>query len=258
MKSAATICFLLAASVCTDAEEISPLGAGLREEAELWVTCALPQAPPAGEIPVLQSKAECEDARGIYHYKLWLPHGYGAQLQRRWPCVFIASPFGNAQMGNMAGRLKASHVVIMLVESRNGPWPSTIGNFLAAHDDVVKRVRIQEGAKIATGLSGGARASSVFVQLRPGFSGAILQGAGVARGGNGAYYFDHIARYPSLLFAMTIGRNDPRRSEISELQQQLGSDRLAILLFSGGHQWAPPETFARALDWIESHARRIR
>jgi hypothetical protein len=219
------------------------------------VTCALTNAPRPGEIPVLQSKAECENATGIYHYKLWLPRGYLAQRHRYWPCVFIASPFGNARMGNMAERLKRSHVVVMLVESRNGPWPPTIGNFLAAHDDVVKRIRVREGAKIATGLSGGARASSVFAQLRPGFAGVILQGAGVARTGNGAYYFNHIAHYPGLLFALTIGPNDPRRSEISELQQQIGPERLAILFFAGGHQWAPAQTFAQAVDWIESRAR---
>jgi hypothetical protein len=254
VKWPAAIGVFVAVSFQISAEEITPLGAGLREEAELWVTCALTQAPRPYEIALLRTKADCESATGIYHYKLWLPRGYLAQPQRRWPCVFIASPFGNAQMGNMAPRLKSGHVVVMLVEARNGPWPPTIGNFLAAHDDVVKRIRVQEGAKIATGFSGGARASSVFVQLRSGFAGVILQGAGVARSENSAYYFNHIARNPSMLFAFTIGQNDPRRSEISELQQQIDPKRLAVLLFGGGHQWAPAEIFSKTLDWIESRA----
>ena len=89
--------------------------------------------------------------------------------------MFIASPSGNASMGAMAERLKSGgYVVVMLVESKNGPWGPIVGNFLAAHDDVVQRVRIQEGLKFATGMSGGARASSVFVQARPGFAGLIL------------------------------------------------------------------------------------
>ena len=255
MKFAAAIWFFLAASIVTLAEEVSPLGASLREESELWVTCALTETPHPGEIPLLTSKAECESVKGIYHYKLWLPHGYLAQPQRRWPCVFIASPFGNAQMGNMAARLKTTHVIVMLVESRNGPWLPAIGNFLAAHDDVIKRIRIQEGAKIATGLSGGARASAVFVQLRPGFSGAILQGAGVPRDDAGRFHFYDLPQQHSLFIALIIGQGDPRRSEISEMQRQLGSDRFAVLFFPGGHEWAPAETFARALDWIESHAR---
>jgi hypothetical protein len=221
----------------------------------LWVTCALRETPRPGEIPVLRWKRDCEDATGIYHYKLWLPHGYLAQPRRHWPCVFIASPFGNARMGNMAERLKKTHVVVMLIESRNGPWPPTIGNFLAAHDDVVGRIRIQEGAKIATGLSGGARASSVFVQLRPRFSGAILQGAGVPSDETGRLYFYDLLRNQSIFIAMVIGRNDPRRSEISEMERQLGPKRFGVLLFPGGHQWAPADSFAKALDWIESRAR---
>ncbi len=255
MKFAAAVCVLLFSSIAARAEEVTPLHAGLREEANLWVTCALRETPRPGQIPVLPWKKDCEDATGIYHYKLWLPHGYLAQPQRRWPCVFIASPFGNARMGNMAGSLKRTHVVVMLVESRNGPWPGTIGNFLAAHDDVVKRVRIQEGAKIATGLSGGARASSVFVQLRPGFCGAILQGAGVPADEKGKFYFYDLLSNKSIFIAMVIGRKDPRRSEIFEMERQLGSKRFGVLLFDGGHQWAPADAFAKALNWIESRAR---
>jgi hypothetical protein len=255
VKLALAFCFLAVATWRLAAEEVTPVGAGLREESELWVTCAFTTALRPGEIALLPTRADCDSATGVYHYKLWVPHGYIAQPQRRWPCVFVASPFGNAEMGNMAARLKPNHVVVLLVESRNGPWPPVIGNFLAAHDDVVRRIRIEEGAKIATGLSGGARASSIFVQLRPGFAGAILQGAGVARGSNAAYYFNHLARNPSLLFALTIGNSDPRRSEISELQQQVDTNHLAVLVFPGGHQWAPPEIFSKALDWIESRAR---
>ena len=256
MKLAAAICLTLAVTAFAHAETVTPLDAGLREEADLWVTCALSLPPRPGEIPVLQSKAECDRAASIYHYKLWLPRGYLAQPHRYWPCVFIASPFGNARMGNMAESLKRTHVVVMLIESRNGPWPPTIGNFLAAHDDVVRRIRIREGQKIATGLSGGARASSVFVQIRPGFAGVIMQGAGVARTDNGAYYFNHVAHYPAILFALIMGESDPRRTEIADMQHQILPDHLAVLLFHGGHQWAPADVFAKALSWIESRAPR--
>ena len=85
MKFGAAICLTLAVAAFAHAETVTPLGAGLREEADLWVTCALSLPPRPGEIPVLQSKAECDSAAGIYHYKLWLPRGYLAQPQRRWP-----------------------------------------------------------------------------------------------------------------------------------------------------------------------------
>ncbi|MDR2512459.1 MAG: hypothetical protein LBD01_01470 [Puniceicoccales bacterium] len=45
---------------------------------------------------------------GEYSYKLWVPKGYDAEPKRRWPCVFIGSPTGNANMGPMGGHLKTS------------------------------------------------------------------------------------------------------------------------------------------------------
>ena len=53
-----------------------------------------------------------------------------------------------------------------------------------------------------------------------------------------------------------IGENDPRRTEIAEMQHQIAPDHLAVLLFHGGHQWAPADAFAKALSWIESRAPR--
>ena len=91
-------------------------------------------------------------------------------------------------MGTMQGYLKANgFVVVMLLDAKNGPWEPIVGNFLAAHDDVVKRVRIEEGKKYATGMSGGGRASSVFVQIRPGFCGLVTQGAGASFDGKNDY-----------------------------------------------------------------------
>ena len=84
-----------------------------------------------------------------------------------------------------------------------------------------------------------------FRQIRPGFAGVILQGAGV-RTDNGAYYFNHITRNPAVLFALLIGENDPRRTEIAELQHQIAPDHLAVVLFPGAHQWAPADVFAKA------------
>jgi hypothetical protein len=244
---------LFGVSASRAAEKSSPLNAGLREGVELFVTCALNEAPRLGEVPVLESKAEREAAKGVYHYKLWLPPGYLSQTKRRWPCLFIASPAGNAKMGNMRARLtNGNYVVVLLEESRNGPWAPAIGNFLAAHDDVVRRVRLQEGAKVATGFSGGARASSIFVQLRPGFAGAILQGAGVGRLDDGWPCFDGLVRNQALAIAMIVGRGDPRRTEMEEMEDRLGPKRFAAFVFPGGHQWAPVRSFDEALDWLET------
>jgi predicted esterase len=247
---------VLAATPVLGAGEVTPLNANIREGTELFVTCALTEAPRLVDIPVFRTPVAAEEAKGIYHYRLWVPPGYLAQPARRWPCVFIASPGGNARMGNMAERLKAGgYIVVMLVESRNGPWQPTIGNFLAAHDDVTKRLRVDEQHKIATGFSGGARAASIFVQIRSGFCGLIMQSEGVALNDATTYFTEGLLRNRSVFIAMTMGRADPRMSELRQMTTRLDPARFLFLNFPGAHQWAPADTFGQALSWVESHCR---
>jgi hypothetical protein len=155
-------------------------------------------------------------------------------------------------MGQMSAWLTShGYIVVMLVESKNGPWPTIIGNFLAAHDDVVKRVRIQEGLKIATGVSGGARASSIFVQLRPGFSGLIMQAAGVAYGEDGRYHVAGLKRIHPLFAVMTMGDSDENRGEAERMKAALDGQDLLMLNFKGGHTEAPKDVIERVLDEYE-------
>jgi hypothetical protein len=184
-----------------------------------------------------------------YHYQLWLPAGYSAAPTKSWPTIFIASPGGKATQGNMAEWIQRhGYVAVMLEESRNGEWEPSVGNFIAAHDDVVRRVRVAEGRKIATGMSGAARASSVFVGLRPGFGGLLLQGAGYAPvGPNGA---SPVPGIKVAAIAATFGEKDPNYAEGPRMKRLFG-DRMELFEFRGGHQWAPKETVEDALDSID-------
>ena len=230
--------------------ETTPLTEPLEEQKEMFITCTL-QAQKLTDIPVFTAK-DGEAAKGTYHYKLWLPAGYKSDEKKAWPCLFIASPSGKAKMGNMAAWLKANgYIVIMLVESKNGPWVPIVGNFLAAHDDVIKRVRLQEGLKIATGQSGGARASSVFVQARPGFAGLILQSAGGASDDKGNYHVAKLKGGHGVFVAMTMGEKDNNKTEVPRMKSALGATRFMAFPFNGGHAWAPAETFEKAITWIE-------
>ena len=138
----------------------------------------------------------------------------------------------------------------MLVEAKNGPWEPIVGNFLAAHDDVIKRVRIAEGQKYATGFSGGARASSVFVQLRPGFCGLILQSAGPSFDEKNNYNIAGIKRNVALRIAMTMGSSDNNNNEVDRMKKLFNSQRLAAFGFNGGHAWASAEIFEKAMTWL--------
>ncbi len=246
---------MLAVAMALSCSKTSQDEHGLSEQREITITCQLTQPPKWSEVPVFESAKECTAATGTYHYVLWLPKGYLADTQQRWPCMFIADAEGQAKMGNMGPWLKSNgYVVVMLVESKNGPWAPIIGNFLAAHDDVVQRVRIQEGRKFATGISGGARASSIFVQLRPGFSGLILQGAGVAYKENGTYVVSGLHRNPPIYVAMTIGDRDSHGEEVKTMRRWIGSAHFESFAFQGGHEWASRETFERAMEWVQNRA----
>ena len=230
----------------------TPLDLPLAEEKEATIECELTQNVPHSSVPVFSSPKDSESAKGTYHYKLWLPKGYLADPQRCWPCMFIMSPGGNASMGSMAARLKSDgFVVVMFVEAKNGPWPPIVGNFLSAHDDVIKRVRIQEGLKFATGFSGGARGSSLLVQLRPGFTGVICQGAGFFYDDKKKYYVAGVRKIPGFAVALTMGDKDNNSRELGELKSALGPVPLHEYPFAGTHQPAPADVFNEALTWVE-------
>lgn len=248
LYAAAAASFLGALSIHA---ENTPLTAPLTDAAETPITCELAVAPRYTDVPVLKSQAEAAKTVGTYHYKLWLPEGYSLVPNKQWPCIFIMSPGGNASMGAMAGYLKSNgYIVVMLVEAKNGGWEPIIGNFLAAHDDVIKRGRVAEGKKYATGHSGGARASSVFVQLRPGFCGLILQSAGASFDDHSNYNIAGLKRNAQLRTAMTMGSSDNNKSEVDRMKKLFNGQRLAAFEFPGGHVWAPADVFEKAITWV--------
>ncbi len=193
-----------------------------------------------------------------FHYDLYIPEGYSADPKASYPCMFIASPGGHANMANMEKRLKRDKwVVVMLIESRNGDntWAT---NFLAAHDDVVKRMRIAEGAKFGTGLSGGSRCCSMYPLLRSGFSGIICQAAGFAYRSNSttipmAEFLAVYMKYPrQVAVAGTFGSKDDNIIESYTIWSMLpANSRKWIEIFEGGHEWGSADTFGRAMDWME-------
>lgn len=218
-------------------ETPTPLAEALKDGTETRITCAF---KGSGKLAAMS---------GTYHYKLWVPEGYSADPKKTWKTIFIADPSGKAKLGAMGDWIKAhGYIAVMLEESKNGPWEPTIGNFLAAHEDVVKRLRVAEGKKVATGFSGGARASSLFVTLAPGFGGLILQGAGCSDvNPDGTYVIKDIK---CKAVAGTFGKKDMNYKEAARLKKSFGS-RIEIFEFEGGHQWAPQEIVEKALNEVD-------
>ena len=254
MKSVfATATFFIAGLLSTGRSELTPASQPIIEEQEILIACECVKAPSRTDIPILSSTKDAESAKGDYHYKLWLPKGYLADTSKQWPCMFIMSPGGKATMGKMADYLKSKgFVVVMLVEARNGPWGPIVGNFMAAHDDVIKRVRIKEGLKFATGQSGGARASSVFVQSRPGFCGLILQSAGAAYDDKNNYWVSKLKQNTGLYVVMLMGNTDQNKNEVGKMKMVIPSSRFHDIEFTGGHTWAPSDIFEQGMGWLKS------
>lgn len=117
---------------------------------------------------------------------------------------------------------------------------------------MTQRARIQEGLKFTTGMSGGARAASVFAQMRPGFGDVIVQAAGFAFHANGVNIMNNLRNMPGFLVGMTMGESDSNIREVQRLPGALPpTTKYSIHMFPGGHEWAPAEIFDRALTWME-------
>ncbi|MCX5685589.1 MAG: hypothetical protein NT049_18175 [Planctomycetota bacterium] len=239
LKLGWVILFVVAA--CGRAAAATPADAPLPEGQETTIECEYSKDEPG-----IQGEFKITPDKGTYHYKVYVPVGYGKDPDRRYPCLFISDAGGNARMGGMAARLRRDEwIAVMLVEAKNGPWGPIIGNFLAAHDDAVTRLRIQDGMKYATGCSGGARASSLYIGLRQGFAGALLQAAGFA------HTYKSVQKYKHLAIYATFGDKDMNLKENDELKRTLAGTRFRSEVFQGGHQWAPTECTDRAFDWFE-------
>ena len=190
-------------------------------------------------------------AAGEYHYNLYLPKGYNDDPQRQFPVLFKMSSVGDAKMEGFEARLKRDKIIFIgLVEAKNGEWPPILANFIAAHDDAMKRFRIAEGFRFATGASGGARASSCFTYLRPGFAGLLFQAAGTGIAGLEAF-----TRTPTLCAFATFGYTDSNTNEAAQIAGGLPAyTPRRIITFNGGHTGAPEAEMNEAFDFMETWA----
>lgn len=190
---------------------------------------------------------DAKPAAGVFHYQLYLPSGFAADAEH--PAVFLMSPGGQARPAALKRFAdEAGWIIAALQEAKNGPWEPIIGNFLAAHDDLVRRCKVAATRKFATGFSGGARGSSMFVQMRPGFRGVLLQGAGFWFD-DGKYGIKGLPR--DCRVAMIMGEQDKNRAEIARLREALPkAQQFKVWEWSGGHQKPPDAMLTEALLWI--------
>jgi hypothetical protein len=184
---------------------------------------------------------------GTYKYSVNIPADYSKDPKRHYPCIFINYNSYNGLGGWFAAD---KWIVIRMDSFASGPWEPIVANFLAVHDDAMKRLRIMDGMKFATGFSAGSRGASEYCVLRPGFAGLLQQGAGFGYYTAGHYY-GNMQNLRTVAFYGIFGDKDSNRFEIADQKKELKGARQEFVFFPGGHAEAPPENSLRGLDWLE-------
>lgn len=181
-------------------------------------------------------------------YALYLPSNF--TTEKSWPLILALDP---AARGAVPVQLlkdvaeRYGYIVAGSNNSRNGPFPPQYDSAVAVAKDVSTRFPVDVRRVYFTGFSGGARSAVYIALLCKGCAaGVILHGAGFPSD-----------RPPSseVNFAVfsAIGLLDFNYFEVVPLQQEF--EKLGIThrlrRFDGPHQWAPPEVWTEAVEWLE-------
>jgi dienelactone hydrolase len=185
-------------------------------------------------------------------YALYVPSNY--TKEKVWPVIYCFDP--GARGLAPVERLKAAaekfgYIVAGSNNSRNGPWEANEAAIQAMTRDVAAHLAVDRRRVYVAGLSGGAR---VAVQLAlVGYAkGVIACSAGFPTQGEGVP-----PRVPFPFFG-TAGTEDFNYREMKQLDADLDdrSARHRIVIFNGGHEWAPAELLTSAVEWLELQAMR--
>jgi len=117
-------------------------------------------------------------------------------------------------------------------------------------DDVARQVPIDRSKIIATGLSGGAMGSHIFVYNFPTVISAIILNTGMMH----RYYYDYKDRIPrGKIAAFLASPTDFRYGEMKQDKALLDSLgwRTTWIEFQGGHTFAPQSAYEEAAKWVD-------
>jgi len=225
--------------------------------AMLLTAAGTAQTPAAGEFDALKSRGTviasltCLDDPG-QSYALYLPSQYSAD--RRWPIIYAFDPFAHGKTPvdlykDVAE--KYGYIVAGSNNAQNGPAAPAMAAAQAVWLDTHRRLAIDKDRVYATGLSGGARFATSFALYcyTCAIAGVIAHGAGyptgTAKGAN-----DHFLYYAA------VGDADFNLPELLELRRHKEEQNaeFKFKIYSGQHQWAPPEVFEDALQWLDLKA----
>jgi dienelactone hydrolase len=185
-------------------------------------------------------------------YALYLPSQYSPD--GRWPIVYAFDPSaeGKTPVERYRGVAeKYGYILAGSNNSQNGPAAPAMAAAQAVWLDTHRRLSIDKDRVYTTGFSGGARFATSFALAchTCSIAGAIIHGAGYPAELSGG------ASDPFLYYA-AIGNADFNLPEILDLRRKKEEQGTGfkVKVYPGQHDWAPPEVFQDAVEWLELKA----
>lgn len=185
-------------------------------------------------------------------YALYLPTAYTPD--KNWPVIFCFDP--GARGRNPVEHLheaaeKYGYIVAGSLNSRNGPLDKNAAAAKAMVGDVSARFSLDPKRVYTAGLSGGSRVAAAFA-LSGWSKGVIACSAGFPMSDEDVPY--HL----NFVYFGTTGIEDSNYREMVRLDNALADRKTPhrIVVFNGGHEWAPPGLLMEAVEWLELQAIR--
>jgi len=216
----------------------------------LFAALTLAGFAESGPLGMITDRVVCA-ADPTQAYALYVPSQYAPG--RRWPVIFCFDPGARGRMPVerlQAAAEKYGYIVAGSLNSRNGAWADNAAAISAMVRDVETHYAVDAKQVYTAGLSGGARVATA-VALTGMAQGVLACSAGFPDSQNVP------GKVPFAFFG-TAGTEDFNNAELHRLDGEL-ADRHAIhriVIFPGGHEWAPVPLLTAGVEWLELQAMR--
>lgn len=183
----------------------------------------------------LSPSIKCEGSKWTYH--VYLPKKF--HMGRKWPVCFIMSAGGGVG-GNMMRRyIKGAEssgcILVGSVESKN-KFEESQAAMESMADDVYERFPVERKFAIASGMSGGSRASFLLAETNKDVVGVLACGSGGGVYPDNEEFRESDLRKKTYVYSL-IGTNCFNRTGSYKTHKSL-SDECRLRFFPGNHDWA--------------------
>ncbi|MGH9495728.1 MAG: hypothetical protein ACRD3B_12070, partial [Candidatus Sulfotelmatobacter sp.] len=200
---------------------------------------------PAPFVPGRIANVTCA-ADSTQSYALYLPAAYAQS--KRWPIIYFFDPGGRGAVPVELYKDLAEEYGFIAAGSNNSRNFSSdqLASVNAIWQDTHVRFALDEHRIYVSGFSGGARVAGAMALncAQCQIAGVVAHGAGYPNGEPNTK--DH------LLYYFAVGDRDFNWPEVMTVRREREDQGLPyrVRVYSGAHQWAPPEVMDDAVQWF--------